>query len=100
MLRSVKLTDAPAAVAKLCVARIAAAMMRSLMSSRSISATISSAMRSVRVVSVSMLWTLFMSWAASSDQDVLSLRVTAETESESMLSVTSGWNGLDSRSYS
>src|SRR4051794_40635956 len=69
MLRSVKFTEAPAAVAKLWVARMAAAMMRSLMISRSISATISSAMRSVRVVSMSMLWTAFMSWAASSDQD-------------------------------
>lgn len=57
MLRSVKLTDAPAAVAKLWVARIEAAIIKSLMISRSISATISSAMRSVRVLSASMLWT-------------------------------------------
>ena len=57
MLRSVKLTEAPAAVAKLWSARMAEAMMRSLMISRSISATISSAMRSVRVLSASMLWT-------------------------------------------
>lgn len=100
MFRSVKLTDAPAAVAKLWSARMAAAMMRSLMISRSISATISSAMRSVRVLSASMLWTLLRSWAASSDQEVLSLRVVAATESLSMESVTSGWKGLLSRSYS
>lgn len=61
MLRSVKFTLAPAAVAKLWVALIEAAKIKSLMISRSISATISSAIRSVRVDSMSWLWTACMS---------------------------------------
>lgn len=100
MLRSVKFTDAPAAVAKLWSALTAADTIRSFIISLSISATISSAIRSVSVPSASMLWTLLRSWAASRLQLVLSLRVTAATESLSMLRVTSGWNGFASRSYS
>lgn len=52
--RSLKLTEAPAAVAKLWVDRIAAATRRSLRISRSTSATTSSAMRLRRVSSASM----------------------------------------------